>query len=210
MRRGILISIGVVSVLTAVMLSTRSEARTREIPYQVKESAHSFEIREYGQRIVAEVEATGEREKALNDAFSTLAAYLFGKNKPQSHVELAKSIATSDSKAKLSMTVPVTTQTVGSGKTIRMRFFMPPEFTMDNLPIPDDKRVKVFELPPQKIAVLRFSGSARKFNFDRHLETLKKILESKGLTATGDPYEAYYNPPFTPIFLKRNEICIPL
>ncbi len=60
-----------------------------------------------------------------------------------------------------------------------MRFFMPPEFTMDSLPIPDDKRVKVFELPPQKIAVLRFSGSARKFNFDRHLETLKKILESK-------------------------------
>ncbi len=210
MRRGILVSIGVVSMLTAVVLSTRSEARTREVPYQVRESDHSFEVREYGSRIVAEVEASGEREKALNDAFSTLAGYLFGKNSTRTQAEMTKTIHATDSKAKLSMTIPVTTQSVGTGSTIRMRFFMPPEYTMESLPVPDDKRVKVFELPAQKIAVLRFSGSARKVNFERHLETLKRMLEAKGLTPSGEPYEAYYNPPFTPVFLKRNEICIPL
>jgi effector-binding domain-containing protein len=210
MRRGILLTVAVVSMLTVAVLSTRAEARTREIPYKVKETDHSFEVREYGPRIVAEVEAAGEREKALNDAFSTLAGYLFGKNSPHATAVVTKTISDSDGKAKLSMTAPVTTQSIGTGGRIRMRFFMPPEYTMDSLPIPDDKRVKVFELPAQRIAVLRFSGSARKSNFDRHLETLRKILESKGLTPTGDPYEAYYNPPFTPIFLKRNEICVPL
>lgn len=197
-------------MLTAAVLTARTEARTREMPYQVKETDHTFEVREYGPRIVAEVEATGVREKALNEAFSTLAGYLFGKNSPHTTAALTKTISDSNGKEKLSMTIPVTTQSVGTGGTIRMRFFMPPNYTMENLPIPDDKRVRVFELPAQKIAVLRFSGSARKDNFDRHLESLRKILESKGLTPTGDPYEAYYNPPFTPIFLKRNEICIPL
>ncbi len=211
MRRGILITVGLVTVAAAVVLSTHTEARTIELPYQVKEEDHGFEVREYGARIVAEVETTGIREKALGEAFSILAGYLFGKNTPHSPSELSKSVSGTGSKEKLSMTVPVITQSVNAdGSTIRMRFFMPPEYTMDNLPIPDDKRVKVFELPPQKIAVLRFSGSARKDNFDRHLETLKKILDSKGLTATGEPYEAYYSPPFTPVFLKHNEICVPL
>lgn len=208
MRRGIPI-LCAVSLLTAVMLSSRSEASTHEVAYQVKESDRNFEVREYGPRIVAEVEVSGTREKALNEAFQTLAGYLFGKNRPQSPVELSKSVSDSKAKVKLSMTVPVTTQSVGQD-TIRMRFFMPSDYTIDKLPVPEDKRVKVFELPAQKIAVLRFSGSARKYNFDRHLVTLKKLMESKGLTAGGEPYEAYYSPPFTPVFLKRNEICVPL
>jgi effector-binding domain-containing protein len=209
MRRGILISIGAVSVFAAIALARHSEARTLELPYQVKESDRSFEVREYGPRVVAEVEVSGTREKALSEAFNTLAGYLFGKNSPHSPVELHKSVVSSNSKEKLSMTIPVTTQSVGPS-TIRMRFFMPPTYSIDRLPIPDDKRVKVFELPSQKIAVLRFSGSARKDNFDRHWETLKKKLDQKGLTPSGEPFEAYYNPPFTPIFLKRNEVCVPL
>ncbi|MBX9952721.1 MAG: heme-binding protein [Candidatus Obscuribacterales bacterium] len=210
MRRGILISIGVVSILSAVAFSSRSEASTREVPYQVKDSDHSFEIREYPSRIVAEVEVSGARERALSEAFQTLAGYLFGKSRPKDPVALSKSVSDRNAKVKLTMTVPVTTQSVGNdGQTIKMRFFMPPEYSMDKLPIPDDKRVKVFELPAQRIAVLKFSGSARKDNFDRHLITLRKMLDSRGLSPTGEPYEAYYNPPFTPIFLKRNEICIP-
>jgi len=207
MRRGILISIGAISLIAAIALANHSEARTQEVPYQVKQSDRSFEVREYGPRIVAEVEATGSREKALSEAFNTLAGFLFGKNSPQSHVELHKSVVSP--KEKLSMTVPVTTQSIGPS-TIRMRFFMPTTYLMENLPVPDDKRIKVFELPSQRFAVLRFSGSARKDNFDRHWETLKKILDRKGLTPTGEPFEAYYNPPFTPIFLKRNEVCVPL
>lgn len=210
MRRGILISIGIISILSAAFFAGRSDASTREIAYQVKESDHSFEVREYPARIVAEVEVSGTREKALGEAFQILAGYLFGKSRPKDPVALSRSVSDRNAKVKLSMTVPVTTQSVGgNGQTIRMRFFMPPEYTMDKLPIPDDKRVKVFELPAQKIAVLKFSGSARKDNFDRHLITLRKILESRGLSPTGEPYEAYYNPPFTPVFLKRNEICIP-
>ncbi len=213
MRRGIFI-LGAVSFTTALTLSTlvlssRSDASTHEVAYHVKDSDHNFEVREYAPRIVAEVEASGTREKALNEAFQTLAGYLFGKNSPQSPIELSKSVSDKNSKVKLSMTLPVTTQSVGPD-TIRMRFLMPSDYTIDKLPVPEDKRVKVFELPAQKIAVLRFSGSARKDNFDRHLETLKEYMEAKGLTAAGDPYEAYYNPPFTPIFLKRNEICVPL
>lgn len=210
MRRGILISICAVTVLSAFVLAKQSEARTRELQYKVKDSDHNFEVREYGPRIVAEVEASGLREKALNEAFNILAGYLFGKNRPSSHVALARTVSDSDAKTRLSMTVPVTTQSVGTNGTIRMRFFMPPEFSLDKLPTPNDKRVKVFELPAQKIAVLKFSGSARKDNFDRHLETLRKKMEAKGLTPAGEPYEAYYNPPFTPVFLKRNEVCVPL
>ena len=35
-------------------------------------------------------------------------------------------------------------------------------------------------------------------------------ISSNGLKITGDPIWARYNPPFTPWFLRRNEILIPV
>jgi len=39
---------------------------------------------------------------------------------------------------------------------------------------------------------------------------LESWIKEKGLTIVGDPIWARYNPPFTPWFLRRNEILIPI
>ncbi|MBC7997575.1 MAG: heme-binding protein [Leptolyngbya sp.] len=203
-----ILALSVVLTVSVLAISAHdANAKTRETPYNVKNNEHGFEIREYGPRLIAEVEVSGTREKALTESFNLLAAYIGGKNSPRRKNDGSKSSSVS-TQEKIPMGVPVTTHSVGAN--IRMRFFLPESYTLDSLPQPLDKRIKVFELPAQKIAVLRFSGSARKDNFDRHAAQLKKMLETKGISTSGDPQEAYYNPPYTPIFLKRNEVFIPL
>lgn len=198
----------VLSVTIIAFSAYEANAKTRETPYKVKDHEDGFEIREYGPRLVAEVESSGTREKALADSFNLLAAYIAGKNSPRRKIEGAKSGTVSTAQEKIPMGVPVTTHSVGSN--IRMRFFLPETYTLETIPQPLEKRIRILELPAQRIAVMRFSGSARKDNFDRHAAQLKKLLDAKGVSPSGEPQEAYYNPPYTPIFLKRNEVFIPL
>ncbi len=45
---------------------------------------------------------------------------------------------------------------------------------------------------------------------ERHRTALESWIEAQGLVATGEPVWARYNAPFTPWFLRRNEILIPI
>jgi hypothetical protein len=42
------------------------------------------------------------------------------------------------------------------------------------------------------------------------MSDLEAWMRERGLVAEGEPVWARYNPPFTPWFLRRNEILIPL
>jgi len=39
---------------------------------------------------------------------------------------------------------------------------------------------------------------------------LRERIKARGLIARGDPVLARYNPPFTPWFMRRNEVSIPV
>ena len=69
--------------------------------YQTVHRDKKFEIREYEDHIVAEVEIDGDFGSALQKGFRVLAEYIFGGN---------------TSKARINMTVPVTEQAVASEK----------------------------------------------------------------------------------------------
>ncbi len=105
------------------------------------------------------------------------------------------------------MTVPVTSAT-SDGKML-MRFYMPSKYRMETLPEPIDGRIKFLEVAPANYAVIRFSGFANKDNIERHESKLKKYVQEKNLTVNGSTVRAFYNPPWTLPFLRRNEIWIP-
>ncbi|MEO5628349.1 MAG: heme-binding protein [Thermomonas sp.] len=167
-----------------------------------------FEVRDYPSLVVAEVNVSGEQKDAANKGFRLLAGYIFGGNKRRQGIAMTSPVAQQPTSEKIAMTAPVTqTQTAGNWT---VRFTMPRAYTLEALPEPNDPRVKLRRLPPQRFAVLRFSGLARQSDVDAKSEELVALARSHGLRATGNVSLAQYNPPWTLWFMRRNEVMIPV
>jgi hypothetical protein len=70
--------------------------------------------------------------------------------------------------------------------------------------------VVIRQLPERRAAVIRFSGQGNEVRFQEKEKALRQWLESKGYVVVGDPNYSQYNPPWTPGFLRRNEVIIPI
>jgi effector-binding domain-containing protein len=109
---------------------------------------------------------------------------------------------------KISMTAPVSQQSV-QGKWA-VSFMMPTSYTMENLPTPDAPIINLRQVPARRVAAIRYSGTWSEKNFLDNKEKLEKWIRENGFEISGEPVWARYNPPFTPWFLRRNEILIPV
>ena len=65
-------------------------------------------------------------------------------------------------------------------------------------------------VPAGAWAVIRYSGTWSQANYLEHLGELKVSLEAAGVATQGEPVLARCNAPFTPWFLRRNEIRLAL
>ncbi len=65
-------------------------------------------------------------------------------------------------------------------------------------------------VPAANWAVIRYSGTWSQANYLEHLGELKAALDKAGVTTQGEPVLARYNAPFTPWFMRRNEIWLAL
>jgi hypothetical protein len=118
-------------------------------------------------------------------------------------------VAQRPSSEKIAMTAPVT-QTKGAVSWV-VRFTMPAAFTtIEMLPEPNDPRVTLRALPAARVAALRFSGLARKSDVEAKDAELLAAVRSHHLQATGPVTLAQYNPPWTPWFMRRNEVMVAL
>ncbi len=107
---------------------------------------------------------------------------------------------------KIAMTAPVTQQ--GDGSTWRVRFIMPSSYTMETLPKPHNPAVKLKEIAAKRYVVIRFSGMATEDSLKRRSKELNEWVSTKNLTPLSAPVYAFYNPPWTLPFLRRNEVMI--
>ena len=55
-----------------------------------------------------------------------------------------------------------------------------------------------------------YSGGWSEKNYKNYLASLQEWIEQNNLTVAGEPVWARYNAPFTPWFMRRNEILIAL
>ncbi|MEM7745729.1 MAG: heme-binding protein [Pseudomonadota bacterium] len=162
--------------------------------YAVVEVEGDVEIRDYPALVVAEVTTRGTRGEAVRSGFSPLARYIFAREREGE---------------KIAMTAPVTQRPDGDG-TWTVQFIMPEEYTLESLPQPAGAQVALASEDPVRRAAIRFSGSWDDERFAEQEATLRAWLSARGLTALGPATYAYYNDPFTPPFLRRNEILIDL
>jgi hypothetical protein len=187
---------------------------TEEPKYRVEKDYGEFEVRLYAPVIVAETEVTGEFGKVSNEGFRRLAGYIFGGNDGGRKIAMTAPVGTEPAPGKtagtkIDMTAPVGAQPKGEGWVVS--FTMPSRWTMKSLPVPDDDRIRLREVPARRIAAVRFSGTWGAEKFEAIAAQLREQLEKQGLVpADAPPVYARYNPPWTPWFLRRNEVLVPL
>jgi hypothetical protein len=173
--------------------------------FDLVEADGDVEIRDYAPMIVAETEVSGDRDEAIGKGFRTIAGYIFGDNRAKQKVAMTAPV-TQRSGEKISMTAPVTQQ--GGGDSWQVRFVMPSTYTLDSLPEPTNEAVKLVQVPAKRYAAIRFSGVAGEGSLKRHAAELSAFLTARNLKPLSAPTYAFYNPPWTLPFFRRNEVLI--
>jgi hypothetical protein len=157
---------------------------------------------------VAQVVVPGPADEAGNQAFPVLSGYIFGKNKGEQKFEMTAPVTQAAVPVKLEMTAPVT-QTAAPGGFL-VQFVLPKGVTAASAPEPLDARVQLRDAPPTRFAVIRYSGFWSESNYNEHLAKLQAALRGADLAWEGEPVYSRYNAPFTPWFMRRNEIWLRL
>jgi hypothetical protein len=178
--------------------------------FDLLEKTEPYELRAYKPRIVAETIIPGSLKNASSAGFKRIADYIFGNNASRSgesqKISMTAPVSMVPKSEKISMTTPVNMEQ--SEGQWRMQFFMPSQYTMDNLPKPNNPAVTLRTLPASTFAVLRFSGLAGEEKTADKTADLMAWLKDRGIKPTGEPVLARYNPPWTLPFLRRNEVMV--
>lgn len=177
-----------------------------EIPdYKVVKADGNIELRDYAPIIVAEVNVQGERKEAIRKGFRILADYIFGNNTLSTGIKMTAPV-TQEVNQTIAMTAPVMEQKDTTGWKIR--FVMPKKYSLENIPKPNNKSVILSQIPSRRFAVIRFSGFANDVKIKDQTKRLEYYINNEKLKKIGQSVLAFYNPPWTLPFLRRNEVMI--
>lgn len=175
-------------VLTALWFVSNTRASTETPEYKVIRTDGKVEIRDYPSLTVATTQMAGD---GMNGGFRQLFRFITGSN---------------EAKEKIEMTSPVLI-TNATGKKA-MSFVMPAKTVAKGVPKPTGETVKLNRLDAARFAVLRFSGRRSAGNEEKAIATLKAWMQAQKLTGQEEPMFAYYDPPWTPTPMRRNEVMI--
>lgn len=163
--------------------------------YRVLSNLSNVEIRIYEPCVVAEISMKGQPNKVGNMAFGPLVGYI--------------------SKNNISMTSPVLQEARASeqgdptGEWV-VSFVLPAGAKAHDLPIPQDSRVSLREIPEHMAAATTWTGSWKYSEVENRTESLLNVVAHNGYTVMGPARWARYDPPWKPWFARRNEVIIPI
>ncbi len=194
------------AVLLVAFALVRPAVAVEEPEFDVVTVDGGVELRRYAPLLIAETEAAGAFADAGNAAFRVLFDYISGAN---------------DARTKIAMTAPVVQQPAsdpGSPVSVtersrdgwRVGFVVPSSFDRQSVPEPVDPRVRIREVPERLVVVVRFTGRWTTERFEQHQRLAEAWSADHGYEVVGSPVWARYNPPFTPWFMRRNEVLLPV
>ena len=160
--------------------------------YKVLKRIGKIEIRRYPRLVIARVDGYGD------GGFNILFRFITGNNRQKSDIAMTAPVVSEQ----IAMTAPVLSET-GS-----IAFIMPEGYTIETTPEPLDERVKIVEIPERIVAALRFSGRWSDSILKKKSEELLKELTEAGIKTVDHVFSMRYNAPFTPWFIRRNEVAI--
>ncbi|MEM7282879.1 MAG: heme-binding protein [Pseudomonadota bacterium] len=198
-----------IATVVLSILAFRAVAAYEEPVFAVLSEHDGYEIRQYEPYLIAEVDVSGDLKRAGNDAFKILAGYIFGDNDQSKKMNMTAPVTSVDTQTsvKMNMTAPVTA-TANGGERFIYAFVMERAYTQDTLPQPRDSRIRIRQVDGKTMAVRRYSGSWSEAKYRKNEQRLLEALSADGVTIIGEPVFARYNGPFTPGFLRRNEVLV--
>jgi hypothetical protein len=104
--------------------------------------------------------------------------------------------------------IPMTTPVFMTGEEPQrmMSFVMPAK--RKSAPSPKDTALLVSCVPAGRFAVFGFSGERSAEAEANALAQLRVWIKKSGLSSSGQPLFGYFDPPWTPSFLRRNEVML--
>ena len=104
------------------------------------------------------------------------------------------------------MTSPVTMSLEDS---MTMMFMVPKKLKKDELPKPNQSKIKFKEVPAKNMAAITFSGWANDEKIKKHKQQLIEYLDAEGIPYANRFYFFGYNSPYE-VFNRKNEILVEL
>ena len=166
------------------------------------------EYRLYQSFIVAETEIVDVEswKDASSEGFRRLFKYITGDNNGEEKIAMTAPVQQSKLQAedvRFNQAEPLTGQ---SGWTVS--FMLPSMYSMVDVPTPEDERIEIRIVPEKLVAAIRYSGRWTTRNFDKYESRLMAALLEGNVEVLGETETAFYNPPFVPPFMRRNEILV--
>ncbi len=167
------------------LLTLACPAMATETPdYKVLVEDGKFEVRDYPALTLVRT-ASGDGD------FMRLFRYISGGN---------------EADQKIAMTAPVLMKHEGDKQG--MSFIVPRDVAAGKVPAPKEAAVMMDQLPSGHFAVYRYSGGRNETNEQEALGKLRGWIDKRRLEVTGDPLFGYYDPPWIPPFMRRNEVML--
>ena len=188
MKTTLIVTVALLITLAVVAGCRTTRSAYATAPFKLHRVSGKFELRDYPKLTLVETPMT---DADGNSGFGRLFRYITGGN---------------EAEQKIAMTTPVFMS--GDEHHSAMAFVMPADLKTDQVPTPTDKSISIREVPADRFAVLTFSGGRNAKNEAEALARLKSWMTAEGLSALSLPVFAYFDPPWTPSFLRRNEVML--
>jgi hypothetical protein len=188
-----IISSGILILVFAIFQGYHAFAFSSTIrqAYKVIKVEKEFEIRYYPSVTIATISSSAKSYKDFgNYGFRKLANYIFGGNKTNQKIE---------------MTAPVHMDINDCLST--MSFVMPPIYSINNLPIPNDSTVNLSNTSSEYVAAITFNGFASDRDITIYTLKLENALNEKKNGYYGNFRYLGYNPPYQ-LIGRRNEVIV--
>ncbi|MBT8080684.1 MAG: heme-binding protein [Gammaproteobacteria bacterium] len=197
-------------LLLTVVFAGSSALALEQPDYVVVGMADGNEIRRYSPYVVVEVEVSGSFKDAGNAAFEILAGYIFGGNGSGDAIAMAAAAEPRRVGAprNLAVAAPVMTAASSEDQAYRYTFVMDKKYAYDDLPKPQDERIRLRQVEGHTVAARRYFGLWTQARHERSEAALMQALRDARIVLAGEPMLARYSAPFTPWFQRRNEVIV--
>jgi SOUL heme-binding protein len=178
--------------------------------YTVRRTYSGFEVRKV--EAFSTISATGPLETTeMNRQFMTLFNYIDGANTTATDTSLLPaSIQQGKDGQKIAMTIPVL-ETRDSA-TATLSFVVPAETVRNGAPTPLSANVRVTKNKERSYVVKTLWGPVWKGRLENAKIALLDSMREEGIPPEPGtaPTVAYYNPPFSPPWMMKTEVWVPV
>ena len=179
--------------------------------YSVISSDGNFEVREYADLVLVSTAMKFDAQGS-DGSFSRLFRYISGENGQQQKVAMTTPVFMERGSEKITGEI-LSHEANLDGRQTRIRpgqmaFVVPEQVASAGTPLPANANVKVRAREGGRFATIRFAGRMGNKALRQREKELRQWMEQQNLTAAASVEYAGYDPPWTPGFLRRNEILI--